>query len=75
MFVFPSSSGSNFCIKVELEHIFDGFYWFNQHYYPHQVKVIISPIKRGGGQIVFGVDPGNVSVSVGMRLSYMHDIS
>ena len=74
MFVFLSCSGSNFWIKVELEHIVDGFYWFNQHY-PHQIKVIISPIKRGGGKIVFGVYPGDVSVRVGMRLSCIQDMS
>ena len=36
-------------------------------------SVIYVPHRRGGGHIVFGADP--VGVSVGLILSYLHDIS
>ena len=39
---------------------------FNHFYVPH---------RRGGGHIVFGVDPVGVGVSVGVTLSCLYDIS
>ena len=52
------------------------YFYFNTYtfllfipYYNHYV-----PRRRGGGHVVFGVDPVGISVSVGVSLSCLHNI-
>ena len=50
--------------------------WDIKHQFNRSKSCIMSPLRRGGGHIVFGVDPVGVGVGVGVGVAFcLHDIS